>query len=877
MYWRVNVVEVIRTAALAIRRRNEILGPLARHDPIAKELSDVLSRGNLSPANHWSGAWIDLLRGLARAAMGKLDEADLLLGRAIVIENQFDHPLTCVALLEQGRVALARGDSARAARLFAEAGYSAFYFENWDVLTESLTLGWLNHETTSSPGIYPPLDAAATWAQANRLGHIAAKLRLAQAESLVRLGQADAAAAMLDEVARRLGDMRAGLQGVQLLYAQAAAQLTRGKLETGNDLLLQALAAQAKVSLRNFQIGRTNEMYDSRVATPRVAVDLYASLLADPVPAEWVVHPLDAMAVLSTVHDAAFDRWFIAALERKEAATALDIAESAKRRRFLAAQPLGGRMDALRAILEAPEGGLSPDAVLQRQQLHAMFPNYKTLAEVGRHICDQLRASPIIATGPAETKSIASLFDNWETNTGQRELLLAQLSVRRVPTAIQFPPLYTSREIQQSLENGEAAVVFHSVAGSLYGFLVTSNDTVQWQLRDSRKLRAGIGGLLQELGNFGPTRQVSVPELQRDEWHESAGKMFDAVFRDARLDLPKTKSLVIVPDDVLWYLPFEILAPDPATQDLVLADRVLVRYGPTAGLAISNSHPLRRPQRTGIVATQKPGDANAMPSAEMLEDLEKLVPGPVRLPSPLPEPPAFVSPLLDALIGFDDIEQNAQTRSWSPLPKSRGTTDDASYAWFGLPFGGPERIILTGFTTAAEQGLKSSARRGGGRGGRPGDELFHQLCSMMADGARTILLTRWRTGGRTNFELVREFVREMPDAPASEAWQRACLLARETPLEAAREPRLKRSDETGELPTADHPFFWAGYLIVDTSPSLAIGAEEDEADTTAVKAGKARSGSKESEAKDASPPPPVTPGSEGAGDPVALERKDTPD
>jgi hypothetical protein len=90
------------------------------------------------------------------------------------------------------------------------------------------------------------------------------------------------------------------------------------------------------------------------------------------------------------------------------------------------------------------------------------------------------------------------------------------------------------------------------------------------------------------------------------------------------------------------------------------------------------------------------------------------------------------------------------------------------------------------------------------------------------------LLTRWRTGGRTNFELVREFGRELPHAPATEAWQRACLLAREAPLEASREPRLKRTDETGELPTADHPFFWAGYLLVDTSPGPAEKAEKAE-------------------------------------------------
>jgi hypothetical protein len=823
MYWRVNVVEVIRASALAIRRRNEILGPLAIHDPISKELSDILSGGNLSPANHWSGAWIDLLRGLARAGMGKLDEADMLLGRCLIVDGQFDHPLTCVAFLEQGRVALARGDSQRAGKLFAEAGYSAFYFEDWDVLTESIRLGWLNHITTGAAGIYPPLEPVAAWASVNRLQHVAVKLRLAQAESLLWFGQTDAAAALLDEVARRLGEMRSGLPGVHLLYMQAATQLMRGKLDPGNSLLLQAIDAQAKVSLRNFRIGRSNDMYDSRVVAPRVAVDLYASLLADPTPAEWVLQPLDAMAVLSTVHDAAFNRWFIAALERKETTAALEIAEKSKRRRFVASQPLGGRIAALQSILEAPDGELSRDGLMQRQQLQAMFPAYKALADVGRAAFEQLRAGPLIPANPAESKAIGALFDQWGANVQQRQILLSQFAVRRLATAIQFPPLYTAQELQKSLPPGEALVVFHSVAGTLYGFLITNTDAVLWQLRDTRRLRTDISGLLQELGNFGPTRQLSVAELQSNKWHEAATKAFARIFADARLDLDKTTSLVIVPDDVLWYLPFETLVPD-SKQETVLADRVLMRYGPTAALAVSNSLPLRRPQRTGIVATAKTSDTEAIPNAEMLEELEKLVVAPVRLPSPLPLPPTLVWPILDELISFEDIEQTARNnQSGLPLPTARGASDDAGRAWFGLPHGGPERIVLCGFTTAAEQGLKSGSRRRlNDDGGRPGDELFYRLCEMMSDGARTILLTRWRTGGRTNFELVREFVRELPNAPANEAWQRAGLLARESPLEAPREPRLKRTESTGELPTADHPFFWAGYLLVDTSPAAEL-------------------------------------------------------
>ncbi len=343
MLWRVNVVEVFRMSALAIRRRNEILGPLAAQDPINKQLSAALSAGNLAPANHWSGAWIDLLRGLAQEGAGKLDEADMLLGRSLVVEGQFDHPLTGVALMEQGHIAAIRGDTRRANQLYTEAGYSAFYFEDYDVLTESSLGGWLNHLASGGTGVYAPLEPVATWALANRLQHVSTKLRLAQAESLLWLNQLAPGASLIEDAGRRIGDMRTGLPGIHLMYLQAAVQILQGRLDPGGEALTRALAAQASVSLRNFQIARTSNMYDSRAASARLAVEWYTALLADPSPADWLRSPLDAMAVVETGQDAAFDRWFLAALERKEAPLALDVAERTKRRRYLAAQPFGAR------------------------------------------------------------------------------------------------------------------------------------------------------------------------------------------------------------------------------------------------------------------------------------------------------------------------------------------------------------------------------------------------------------------------------------------------------------------------------------------------------------------------------------------------------
>ncbi len=84
----------------------------------------------------------------------------------------------------------------------------------------------------------------------------------------------------------------------------------------------------------------------------------------------------------------------------------------------------------------------------------------------------------------------------------------------------------------------------------------------------------------------------------------------------------------------------------------------------------------------------------------------------------------------------------------------------------------------------------------------------------MANGARTVLLSRWRTGGQTSFDLVREFAQELPRTSPADAWQRAVMLVTDSRLNLEAEPRIKHAT-TDETPKASHPFFWAGYMLVD--------------------------------------------------------------
>jgi hypothetical protein len=97
----------------------------------------------------------------------------------------------------------------------------------------------------------------------------------------------------------------------------------------------------------------------------------------------------------------------------------------------------------------------------------------------------------------------------------------------------------------------------------------------------------------------------------------------------------------------------------------------------------------------------------------------------------------------------------------------------------------------------------------------------------MSCGARTVLLSRWRTGGQTSYDLVREFVQELPHAAPSDAWQRSVFLTVDSRINYDGEPRIKRPTDDADL-RASHPFFWAGYLLIDSSGDLAKEAPKDE-------------------------------------------------
>ena len=768
----------------------------------------------------------------------------------MIVGGTFDHPLTGVALLGAREAGDGGGRSSqRPGELFLNASVSGYAYDDLNVVTECAAIGVGEFFGERRERAVCAAATGGDVGEGNRLWHVAVTLRLAQAENVLRGGPVAEAAAIVEDIGRRLGEMRGSRLALQQMFLQAVVQVGKGQVEPGGATLTKALAGQREASLRNFQIARATELLAAGELSPRVAPDVYLPLLKDPSAADWMERTFDTLAVISTPHGPAFDRWFLAAVERKDAAAALEVAERAKRERFLSGLPLGGRMLALRNVLEAPAAELSQAAPLERQQLVANFPEYGGLSKAAAALWQQLRGGSLKSESGAAGQALAAKLDDWQKNAAAREQLLVGMSLAPVPSSMLFPPLRTTKELKESLAPGQGLVVFHAAGGNLFGFLVSRQTEHMWLVGELPEVQQAAADWLRLLGNYSANREMAGDELSSDDWRDAAERMYQALFANARLDLARTTDLAIVPDSWLWYLPFEALVPSAAVvaspgeecgegsasgRDAGGADADALRSdggaggGRSAGVSAGEAH-------GSCGESLASADAKSGGESTSLVDFESALKGPLRLVPPMAQPGFVLAPLLDQVVVLDDVEVNRNdVLAWSPLPKSRGRNADSLTAWMGLPFEGPERLVITGLPTAAETALKVS-RRGEGAA-LPGNELFSVgVCARGERGADGALVAV--ADGRADELAVGARVRggaasgrggAADVTPADVAWQRSVLIARETPLDPAQEPRLKKLAEGVEPPGADHPFFWAGYLLLDTGTRMADESERGE-------------------------------------------------
>ena len=357
-------------------------------------------------------------------------------------------------------------------------------------------------------------------------------------------------------------------------------------------------------------------------------------------------------------------------------------------------------------------------------------------------------------------------------------------------------------------------LVFFASGRNLYGFLLNNERFSCWRVNSPADACSGrCKRCSATWAKSGRITNCTVKDLTDAKWKQSGRQVLDTLLKDSPADFSQPfDELVIVPDGILWYLPFEALQvrgrQEVAVVDLAVphslrADAFALHVG--KGRAAT-----RRATRPWSWASSIRATTPPWPRRLSIK-LAEVVPGAVALRSPPPAPSSIYGTLFHRLIVFDDL---IMLRSRIPTAGAwrRSTAASRARRW-AIGSRCPGADPTSSFCPASTPPPKTSLKRP--RRGAPGNEVFLSVCGLMANGSRTLLLSRWRTGGQTSFDLVREFAQELPHTSPADAWQRAVLLAMDSRLNFESEPRVKHGP-TDEAPKASHPFFWAGYMLVDS-------------------------------------------------------------
>ena len=190
---------------------------------------------------------------------------------------------------------------------------------------------------------------------------------------------------------------------------------------------------------------------------------------------------METLSVVLTPNAHAMEHWFLLTLlQRKEHEEALEIADRVRRQRFYSSLPMGGRLLALRWILEAPKAALSEAAVLQRQDLLVKYPKYAEHSRAAAAIRDELRKLPAVPVDDGQIKRQKDLLTELAAVTAAQELVLRAIAVRRDPSEFVFPPLKTTAEIKESLKDRQLALAFFATTRAVYAFIFTRDKYNFW-------------------------------------------------------------------------------------------------------------------------------------------------------------------------------------------------------------------------------------------------------------------------------------------------------------------------------------------------------------------------------------------------------------
>lgn len=843
--------EIVTKIALLIRRRAEILGLLSKYDPLTKEMNQILGAKPCKP-NHFTGAWVDVLYGLSLSAMGDDVAAAAQLERSLLMQGMFDHQLTPYALNELGNISLRSGKPQDAINLYFEASLCATYYADWALLGETFgkmaNAQKLVDKTKTLPAFPPAFAYFKNMRDPSPLVFV--PICHEMAEDAVTAGNVKPAMELCTLASavmtkRAIGESIHGARNhylrAMITYMTAYADALSGKplnMKPGDDHLATALTFMRRGSLWLYQLSGLETLFQQGAITARgpitmrIADELYENLLRDPTNVDWSLMPMDCLAQITFMPPGVYQRWFYVALQRGDREKAFNISERARRAQFYSSFQLGPRLFSLRMLFEGYSDDIDQQTLLQRQTLALDFARFGELSAKVSAVKKQLLMLPVLPKDKPQIEKQKQLFSELDRLSLQQEAMLRPIALTRTKAPDAFPPVLTLEQIRADLPENTSMLVYFEALGTYYGFLIDKRNLSMWPLLQGPRepsLQKLVTDFLDGLGNRGMNQVVPLKEIADSDakWKKAGFELLKRLLGEQRP--ANFTELVVVPTGPLWYVPFEAMTVriDGEYRPLISAGAapLAIRYAPTASLGVPRKTSRSIGTETLVLHGKFQSKDDAKISLEAIDRYTKdgvqhLVPMATLANDPeyrdLPgSAPAFAT-RLKQLVVLEDIpaSRTGDPLGWTPFSSDKQKLNFPVSSWLTLPWGGPQLIVLPGFHTAAENSLKSSGSAAA-KTITNGDDLFFSSMVFEACGAKTLLISRWRTGGRTSYDLVGEFLKNYQTMTAAESWRNAIIEVGGSNLVLNEEPRVRTAKNDEEAPVANHPFFWGAFLLVD--------------------------------------------------------------
>lgn len=800
----VDVIEMYRAMAHVIRRRDQILGVLSQVDAPARTMRAQLNEARNTVPGVLPTALGSILYGIALTGEGDLEGSNAVLQRTVQI-NGFDHPLTPVVLLHIGYNQYLLGDYRSAKATLLEASYSAGFFNQFDVFRESLVLAGRAHMAVNRDPLLPELDGAFEWARVRGLRVAQAQFAMVAAENAIENGLMTQASKQLGIAASlmRTSDLRRGEMALRLnVLEQAIAAITG--TNTDLSLLRAALVAYRPATNWAFQVDLLVNPARRRMLTTGTLTTLIETVLRDPTQADWDRDPFECLAYLTGDRSQFAAETVSLLLNKKDYSGALFAAENLKRVQFYSRLPLGGRLMSFRELLARSPDELSPELRRKQAELRSRFEALNELLNQAETLIGGLRQAPL---QPTDETARA-----WESNVerlaalGQQiEQQLVQVSVRRDAIPLLFPPPVDQERIQAQIPARTLVMVILQRDNAYHTLLVTSDRVVYQASLNQTSVGRAIRGLAKTWGHSNASAVLQTKVVADNTWKGAAHNLLKAMIPKNTPEFwDSFDELVVIPTGLFWYLPFETLALSEDVESELLIDKVAVRYAPSLNLAFTE----QRPKRLDRILYY-PSKIDLRDEDPWLESaratFQEVCPKAYALESSKFPPQSLVG-LVDAMVYWNEIRQDIWPMPWTAGQSKRDAHLQLDLdQWIRFPNIGPEFLMVAGGNSALADGL---------RGNSDGTELEFYSTLLMAAGCQSMVLPRWRSGGHLAYDMQNAIIQHVPQMTTAAAVREAILKVRKSPLDPERQTRLRPA--RGEAPeTADHPFWWAGQMVID--------------------------------------------------------------